>query len=234
MADASAGRTDRQTLTRGRVVAGALDLIDREGTDGLTMRRLGGELGVEAMSLYNHVDSKDDLLTGVVELLWEQVADGLRFGDSWREDVRAFAQAVHQVGYQHPTAYPLMVRRGLLPATAVATIGELLGGLRAAGFGAGAEEALRTVVGYVAGYTLAEVSWYGDPAGADGTPAPERAEVPAGEGAPASGPARHEGSDAAAEAVVRALLDCDLEAQFRFGLEVLLEGLDRVRARQAG
>ena len=63
----------RPALTRTRVLRAALDLVDREGVDALTMRRLGRELGVEAMSLYGYVDSKEDLVEGVVELIFGQM-----------------------------------------------------------------------------------------------------------------------------------------------------------------
>ncbi|MFO7699911.1 MAG: TetR family transcriptional regulator, partial [Acidimicrobiia bacterium] len=59
----------RIPLSRGRVLEAAIDLADREGIEALTMRRLGLDLGVEAMSLYNHVSNKEDLLDGVVETL---------------------------------------------------------------------------------------------------------------------------------------------------------------------
>jgi AcrR family transcriptional regulator len=63
----------RTPLSHDRVLRAALDLVDREGVAGLTMRRLGRELGVEAMSLYGYVDSKEDLIDGVVEQVFRQM-----------------------------------------------------------------------------------------------------------------------------------------------------------------
>ena len=60
---------ERQPLTRERVLRAALELADEDGIDALTMRELGLRLGVEAMSLYNHVANKDDILDGMVDLV---------------------------------------------------------------------------------------------------------------------------------------------------------------------
>jgi AcrR family transcriptional regulator len=57
----------REPLTRERIIEAAMRLMDKEGLEAVTMRRIGRELGVEAMSLYNHVADKEDILSGVVE-----------------------------------------------------------------------------------------------------------------------------------------------------------------------
>ena len=64
----------RAPLSRERVLRAAIDLADNGGIESLTMRRLGQELGVEAMSLYNHVANKDDILRGIVELVFSEIA----------------------------------------------------------------------------------------------------------------------------------------------------------------
>src|SRR5215469_8858987 len=66
----------RSTLTRDRIVDAALDVIDRAGLDGLSMRKLGAALGVEAMALYHHVGSKERLLEAVVERLMSELDPG--------------------------------------------------------------------------------------------------------------------------------------------------------------
>ena len=73
----------RPTLTRARVLAAAIDLADESGVESLSMRSLGARLGVEAMSLYNHVSNKDDVLNGMTDLVWAQIdlAPGI---DDWR------------------------------------------------------------------------------------------------------------------------------------------------------
>lgn len=102
---------DRPPLSRARVLETALLLIDDAGLEALSMRKLGAALGVEAMSLYNHVASKDDLLAGVADLLLESVAIPDPAED-WRASVRALCNAVRQVGIAHPRAFPLLVTQG--------------------------------------------------------------------------------------------------------------------------
>ena len=67
--------TERAPLNRALIAETALSLIDERGLDQLSMRKLGAELGVEAMSLYNHVDNKDDLLDAVADRLYEHILD---------------------------------------------------------------------------------------------------------------------------------------------------------------
>ncbi len=202
--------TARPRLTRERVVSAGLQLIDEDGLDSLSMRRLGAALGVEAMSLYNHVANKGDLLDAVVEHLWGQIGARIETTGDWRDDVFAFGEAVHGVAHDHPEAYPLMLNRGVLPDHAVELAGGLVGSLREAGFGDGVHDAVRAIMGYVAGYTLSEIAWYGGP------------EAALAEGQP---PARTDQDEGGAEAR-RIVMECDTEAQFTFGLQVLLDGLD--------
>ena len=104
--------TEREPLSRPRVAAAALALIDERGLEQLSMRKLGAELGVEAMSLYNHVDSKDDLLGAVADLLYERILDddACPAGD-WRDQARAMAASYVAVAAAHPHAFPLLLNR---------------------------------------------------------------------------------------------------------------------------
>ena len=93
---AARGSIRRPTLTRERVLRAAVGLADEAGLDAVSMRRLGQELGVEAMSLYNHVANKDDLLDGMVELAMVEVNRAARevreaapAGAGWQEVLRA-------------------------------------------------------------------------------------------------------------------------------------------------
>ena len=86
----------RVPLSRERIVQAAIDVADREGLQALTMRRLGAELGVEAMAVYKHVSGKDDILDGMVELvvsLIETPGDGL----DWRDAMRRRAMSAREV-----------------------------------------------------------------------------------------------------------------------------------------
>jgi AcrR family transcriptional regulator len=91
----------RHPLSRERVLTAGLALLDAEGLDGLSMRKLATALGVEAMSLYNHVKDKHDLLNGIVDqvLLQIEVPDPAR---PWRDRLDAFATRLYAVLIEHP------------------------------------------------------------------------------------------------------------------------------------
>src|SRR5690349_13494187 len=101
-------RRGRDPLTRDRVLAQALEIADAEGLDGLTMRRLAQELGVEAMSLYHHIGGKDDLLGGITELVVREIELPPADGD-WKAAIRACAISAHRVLRQHPWAPNLLM-----------------------------------------------------------------------------------------------------------------------------
>ncbi|MGB1681570.1 MAG: TetR/AcrR family transcriptional regulator [Acidimicrobiales bacterium] len=104
--------TEREPLSRPRVAAAALALIDERGLEQLSMRKLGAELGVEAMSLYNHVANKDDLLGAVADLLYEQILTeyGVPSGN-WQAQARVMAASYVSVAIAHPHAFPLLLNR---------------------------------------------------------------------------------------------------------------------------
>jgi AcrR family transcriptional regulator len=109
-------------LSRERVLAAALDLVDREGLPALTMRRLGAELGVEAMSLYRYAPGKTALLDGVVEALFLQLEEQLArtpapetaaeaASPEWRAELHRIARITYQVCLDHPEGAPLIFTR---------------------------------------------------------------------------------------------------------------------------
>ncbi|GAB1814192.1 TetR/AcrR family transcriptional regulator [Mycobacterium sp. MUNTM1] len=99
-------------LTRDAILDTAIALIDRDGLPQLTMRRLGAACGVEAMSLYRHVHSRGDLLTGIVDHIVDRLhADQLaarRQEDGWQDYLLRLAQGVRQVALDHPEVFPLL------------------------------------------------------------------------------------------------------------------------------
>jgi len=101
-------RRRREPLTRDRVLATALAIADAEGLEALTMRRLAQELGVEAMSLYHHVEDKRDLLGGIAELVVRQIELPSLDGD-WKAAIRACAISAHAVLRAHPWAPNLLM-----------------------------------------------------------------------------------------------------------------------------
>lgn len=102
--------TSRKPLSRERVLHTALELADAEGIDKLTMRKLGQLLGVEAMSLYNHVKNKDDLLDGLIDLVFAEVPLP-SVGAGWKEGMRLRGIALREVLGRHRWAIGLMESR---------------------------------------------------------------------------------------------------------------------------
>lgn len=99
--------TPRAPLTRDRVLTAALALVDREGLGSLSMRRLGQELGVEAMSLYNHLSGKEEILAGLVDLVLAQI-EVPAAGDEWRAAMRRRAASTRTAFLRHPWAIGLL------------------------------------------------------------------------------------------------------------------------------
>jgi AcrR family transcriptional regulator len=151
----------RTPLSRERIVAAALRLIDERGLSGLSMRRLGAELGVEAMSLYKHVEGKEAVLDGVRALLLAELeAATPPPGDSWRDDLAGFARRYRALGRAHPEAFTLLARGADRAYVAGrGSVESSLRGLQDAGFGEeDAALALRSVVRYVLGFGLIDMA----------------------------------------------------------------------------
>ncbi|SNX65344.1 TetR family transcriptional regulator [Streptomyces sp. TLI_55] len=103
-------------LNRERVLASALDLVDREGLTALSMRRLGAELGVEAMALYRYAAGKDALLDGLVEALHLELEERLaadKAASTWQAELGRIARATYDVCLAHPQVVPLLSTRML-------------------------------------------------------------------------------------------------------------------------
>lgn len=165
----------------------ALDLIDAEGLDALTMRRLGQQLGRDPMALYRHTANRDDVLDGVVELVLSrlQVAgsgteghevhevQGTAGGEQdsagasstrWGEQLREVAHAYRRLALAHPHVVPLLVTRplstplGLRPLGTLRPLEQLLDVLVAAGFDpVGALHVYRLYFGFLNGHVLNEL-----------------------------------------------------------------------------
>lgn len=150
--------TARAPLNRSRVLRAALDLIDDAGLEALSMRKLGAALGVEAMSLYNHVASKEDLLGGVADLLLEMVELPER-SDDLRADIHRLCQAVRAVGVAHPHAFPLLVTQ---PRASLDAWAPVLAGFELVQMAGLTEEqavtAVNVVSSYMVGFVLFEIN----------------------------------------------------------------------------
>jgi AcrR family transcriptional regulator len=147
----SSGRTP---LSRERVLRAAVALADEHGLEALSMRRLGRELGVEAMSLYNHVDGKGDLLDGIANLVLAEV-ELPPDGEGWKAALRANAISAHEVLRRHGWACGLaMSPERNLPAR-IETTEWILRRLREAGFSAELTyHAYHALDSHVLGFTL--------------------------------------------------------------------------------
>ncbi|MER6674019.1 TetR/AcrR family transcriptional regulator [Streptomyces sp. NPDC000983] len=155
-------------LSRERVLASALELVDREGLSALSMRRLGGELGVEAMALYRYAAGKEALLDGLVEALYLELAERLAAApddtSDWRAGLHRIALVSYEVCLAHPHAVPLLATRMLAvplarrPLAVLKDHERVLGLLREAGLDeARSTAAFRAYTAWLLGYVSVEL-----------------------------------------------------------------------------
>ncbi len=219
-AQADADAEPRTRLTRERVLLAALDLADKGGVEALSMRKLGQDLGVEAMSLYNHVTNKDDMLDGVVDLVFGEI--GLPpSGADWKTAMRRRAITAREVLARHPWAIGLMESRGRPGPATLGHHDAVLGCLRGAGFSiAMAAHAYSALDSYIYGFALQQ-------AGLPFKTSNEVVEV-------ADSILQQFPTDAyphLAEMIVQHALQpgYDYADEFAFGLDLILDGLERHR-----
>ncbi len=149
----------RLPLSRDRVVRAAITLADEGGIEALTMRRLGQELGVEAMSLYNHVANKEDMLDGILEAVVAEFDLPAESGD-WRLAIRATAISANEVLRRHPWAPALLLSRMHDGPARLRFMNSLLGCLRNGGFSPkNTHHAYHVIDGHIVGYTLQQVNF---------------------------------------------------------------------------
>ncbi len=122
----------REPVTRERAVRVAMTLADAGGIESLSMRKLAGELGIEAMSLYYHVKNKSDLLDGMLDVVYSEFATP-KAGDEWRAAMQARAVSTRAVLAKHPWAISIKARTSPGPAT-LGHLDSVIGCLIAAGF----------------------------------------------------------------------------------------------------
>jgi len=186
--------------------------MDTEGLEAVTMRRVARGVGVEAMSLYNHVHDKDDLLNGVVEQVMREFPFPHEHASGdWLETGRDVARAWRNLLRSHPSAIQLFAERkspiasedGLRPMDVALTA------LRNAGLSErDAVQAFHTIGGYIFGYVMMETGrLFGDPADAHDVPDISPQRLPS------------------VAACAPYLASCDFDEQFEFGLDLMIEGL---------
>ena len=216
-------KAGEEPLTRGRILGVALSLVDEEGMEALSMRRLARELGVDPMAIYHHLPNKRALLFALIG----EVFSGMRvpfetaYPGDWRERVRAWARAFRDVARAHPrlvphlASYPEAAAEATLESTE-----ELYAAFEAAGMTPGEiVGAVGVIVDYLNGFALAEASGALD----DPDEHQEMLQMLR---------ARPQGELPAMRRTLEALAYEDLATDFEFGLEVLLAGLEATTHRR--
>jgi AcrR family transcriptional regulator len=155
-ADPEGARTPRTPLTRERVLQAAVTLADEHGLEPLSMRTLADAVGVKAMSLYNHVANKDDLLDGMIDIVFAEI--GLPSGDGgWKAAMRRRALDVRTVLSRHRWAIGLMESRTSPGPATLRHHDAVLACLRDAGFSLElTAHAYAALDSYIYGFALQE------------------------------------------------------------------------------
>jgi AcrR family transcriptional regulator len=213
---AGATAQPRVPLSRERVLNAALALADEGGVEAVSMRRLGQVLGVEAMSLYKHVADKEAILDGICDLVMDEVEVPSPDHD-WRTSVRRSAISAHEALRRHPWA-GLVLESRLNPGPArLRYLEAMVGVLRGAGFDtATVARAFMALDSHTYGFTMQELALPFDAAGAP---------VVAEEMASRVFANAYPNLAAMAELAMSGAPMLD----FEFGLDLLLDGLERLR-----
>jgi AcrR family transcriptional regulator len=216
----------RTPLTRERVLQAAVDLADRGGIEALSMRKLGQELDVEAMALYRHVRNKDDILDGIVDVIVGEI-DVPEPGDDWKDTLRHRVVAARRVMLRHPWAPRVLEERVSLGPAALGYVDSVLGILLAGGFSLDlAHHALHVMSSRILGFNQ---DLFDDGGEADQTP-----DAAANFSRTMADRYPHLTELAMAASHDGGLGRCDDDVEFYFGLDLILDGLERLRDAQAG
>ena len=224
MATEPTERTEaRVPLTRERVLRAAVAMADRDGIAALSMRRLGRELGVEAMSLYNHVAGKEDLEHGIVELVLTEI-ESPPPGMPWKDAIRRTAVSSHDVFVRHRWSCGLLTHGSRVSRVRMQWMEAVLRTFREAGFSPNlTHHAYHAIDSHITGFTLWQV----------GMPFRTREELVD----LADGFLRRIPADEFPYVVEHAEQhiappDPTEKPEFEFGLDLILDGLERLRAAE--
>jgi AcrR family transcriptional regulator len=213
----------RPSVTRERVLRTAVAIADQQGLEALSMRALGTALGVQAMSLYNHVANKDEILDGIVDVVVAEIeipsAD-----EPWRTAMEKRATSAHAVLMRHPWACGLLMSRVNVGPGMLRYIDATIACLRAAGFSlATADHAWNALDSYIYGFTLHKLQFPFEP---------RQYAAIAASYLPSLSRDRYPAMHALTEAVANRQHDGLHE--LGFGLTLLLDGLERMRGAASG
>ncbi|MFT4514759.1 MAG: AcrR family transcriptional regulator [Planctomycetota bacterium] len=212
-------RPPRIPLSRERVLRAVIALADKNGIDALSMRKLGQALGVKAMSLYNHIDNKEDALDGISDLVVGKIYLPA-IGSDWKAEMQRRATSAHEVLLRHPWASLLIVSRANVGPAMLRYTNATVGCLREAGFSLEmADRAWNAIDSHIYGFTLQKLNFPFKP---------EEYASAASEFLPMLPVAKYPYMRALAQQVI----DGDHHGvhDFEFGLELILDGLEKLRA----
>lgn len=172
IAGATRSRRGERRLDRNQVVRAAIALVDEHGVDALTMRRLGRQLGVEAMSLYGYVASRENLIDGVIEAVVEELFDDpdtkLMDTDGWQDYLVRVAHSVRRSALAHPQLFPVLATKPpeapwlRPPLRSLQWVESFLASLRTHGFDdEAAVYTYRAFTSFLLGHLLLEVAALG-------------------------------------------------------------------------
>lgn len=218
----------RIPLSRERVLRAAVKVADEGGIEALTMRRLADELGAEAMSLYYHVAKKEDVLVGVVDLIAAEINDAAgrigapATGAAWKSALRQRILTARDVFLRHPWAPGVFETRASTSPAVMQYFDGVVGLMRDGGFSNDlAHHALHALGSRALGFSQELL----DPGGAGEAPDPAVAEAMARQYPHLAGMLM----EVAHDDPESTLGWCDDQFEFEFGLDLILDGLDRMR-----
>jgi AcrR family transcriptional regulator len=215
-------RRRRAPLTRERVLRAALALADEGGHEALSMRNVGKKLGVEAMSLYNHVANKEDILDGLVDIVFSEIAVSSPGEIDWKTAMRKRAISVREALNRHRWAVGLMEGRMAPGPASLRTHDAVMGCLREAGFPfRAAVHASSVMDAYIYGFALQEKNLpFETPDQVSEVMRIQRQHVPEMDDYPYL----------VEVATEMAKAGYDYATEFEFGLDLILDALERFRA----
>jgi AcrR family transcriptional regulator len=208
----------RSPLSKERVLRCAVRLADKEGIEGLSMRKLAQALDVKAMSLYNHVENKDDIIDGIVDRVVSEI-EVPSLNVHWKVAMRSRAISAHEVLLRHPWATMPMVSRINVGPAMLRYTDATLGCLLEAGFSSEiADRAWNALDSHIYGFTLQELNFPVETEAYATTAAEYLPMIPAD-----NYPYMNRLSQQVAEG------QYDGINKFEFGLDLILDGLDAYR-----
>jgi AcrR family transcriptional regulator len=212
--EAARGKSNNP-LSRDRILNAAVKLVDEQGIEALSMRRLGAELGVEAMSLYNHIPNKAALLEALVDHVIAEVpiADNKL---PWDEQIREMARSFRRLSLAHPHIVPLIAMRPFNTVTALKNVEYAFGLFLSLGLDENdALHVFRSLAGYATGYTLAETGGFF----AEGSGPKTDYTIETGD--------LSSGDFPNLMRMIPFILNCDHDEEFEFGIDLFLHGIKK-------